>query len=334
MARPIASAVFVVLMCTTGSALGAAPSIPACRIDRSLTRPTEQAVARATALFGELGRALPFTTFAVNPPSLQPENVLAVYVVRDATVDRVDRSGCPRSSSSWTDGGRPDNLSVRGGCYVAAERLSEIRCSARALRAFAGAENSSRPASPALLYVIAHELAHLHQGRRGEFTGKLERIRLAQPRTDKLEHLRRACDPALITREEEADAIAREVLTRAMPQAPYREPLLTERGSVYWNIDRIRLAANEWEQWQMKEDATESVKLHPAFEPAEFPTPPVRIARAADRFVCDVLSGRTGEALYPARQTTHPAPEQRLRRVSEALKPVADALPETGCWRT
>jgi len=308
---------------------GAAPArIPACRFDGDSNELVREAASRAVSSFKVIGRALPFDAVVVNPQSPPSDGVLAVYVVRDASADQVDRLGCARSSSHFGTKAL-DALSVRGGCLVSPQRLNEIRCSAAAVSAFMGPDTQGRPSSPALLYILAHELAHIHQGRRGEFAGRVERIALDQSCDAKLRQLRDGCMPGLVRKEEEADAIAVDVLKRLLVTAAYRERTFTERGSMYWNIDRIRLAAARWEQ-QAQEGASAAVTLHSAFEPTEFPTPSVKVTAAARQFVCDVLNRRTGEVLYEVRPSTHPPAEQRLRRIVEALQPIAEALPETG----
>jgi hypothetical protein len=71
-------------------------------------------------------------------------------------------------------------------------------------------------------------------------------------------------------------------------------------------------------------------KVHKAFEPTEFPTPVKRIKANARRFVCDALQSKGKAVSFPARSTSHPPVEQRLRNIVEALKPIAQQLPSTG----
>ena len=46
-----------------------------------------------------------------------------------------------------------------------------------------------------------------------------------------------------------------------------------------------------------------------------------------------MLKKRQGAVLYPGKSVTHPPLEERLRRIAEALEPVATRLPATGAQR-
>ncbi len=226
-----------------------------------------------------------------------------------------------------------DTLSVRGGCVVVAVERMEMRCSSGALEIFAAIARRPGRANPALLYVFSHELAHLYQRRAGEYAGGIERIELKLDRASKVAALREACDPVSTRREEEADTIALQVLGDLLIAPPYREPLLSERGALYWNVDLLALASDAWQQYVLERDFISRAPLHASFNPTEFPTPAHDIDVKAKRFVCDVLTKRTGVILYPGKSATHPPLEQRLRRIAEALRPVAERLPATGAQK-
>lgn len=130
--------------------------------------------------------------------------------------------------------------------------------------------------------------------------------------------------------EEEADAIALEILVQQLSAAPYREPVFSERGSLYWNIDLLALASDAWQNASIEREAASTSLLHPAFEPTEFPTPPKTIEANARKFVCDLMTRRRGVLLYPGKSISHPPVEQRLRRIAEKLAPIAASLPATG----
>src|SRR5262249_4910781 len=87
-----------------------------------------------------------------------------------------------------------DDMSVRGGCFVAAVDKPEIRCSADAVKLFADRGNGGLQPNPALLYVLAHELAHVLQKRAGEYAGRTVTLTVAQ---DQANALRRAQGPDL-----------------------------------------------------------------------------------------------------------------------------------------
>jgi hypothetical protein len=142
--------------------------------------------------------------------------------------------------------------------------------------------------------------------------------------------LRGNCDPVSTRREEAADTLAFSVLAKVMPVAPYKEPALSERGSLLWNIDRLALASDAWQRTGTMREFMSTPQVHKAFEPTEFPTPPKKIEANARRFVCDALQAKGKAVSFPARSLTHPPVEQRLRNIVEALKPIAQQLPSTG----
>jgi len=122
-------------------------------------------------------------------------------------------------------------------------------------------------------------------------------------------------------------------LTRLLAGPPYREPVFSERGSLYWNIDLLAVATDAWRKAALEREFMSQPAIHASFNPTEFPTPAATIQRNAKRFVCDVLTKRRGTILYPGKSATHPRVEQRLQRIAEALTPIAKGLPATGAAR-
>ena len=315
----------------------AASPVPACRIetDRALADQVRGAIERAFAAYRAIGIALPVTAVSVNgapagSPTSERARTLAVQIVRDAARDKVDRQGCSSTSGQLSRGEALDAVSIRGVCVAVAVEAPEVRCSAANLALFARVGQRTERANPALLYVLAHELAHLHQRRVGEYTGRTETIDLAGPVPRKIEALRSACEPGSTKIEEEADALAVRVLSELLTKPPYRETVFSEQGSLYWNIDQMVLAINAWQQASLESEAVSQPRLHAAFVPTEFPSPKAVIERNAKSFVCDVIGKRQGQLQYPGKSLTHPPLEQRLRRVAEALQPIAERLPRTG----
>jgi hypothetical protein len=222
---------------------------------------------------------------------------------------------------------------VRGGCLVAALDNLEMRCSSDAIKIFGSAGINQGQPHPALLYVLSHELAHVYQRRAGEYSAKLQRFNLSRDGKSKLKDLRDSCDPVITHKEEEADSIAIDALSRLLTLPPYREPVFSERGSMYWNIDRLALASESWQRAAVEREFVSQGRMHASFEPSEFPTPPETVAKNAKRFVCEALTRSKGTLLYPVRSETHPPVDQRLRRIAEALQPVANRLPSTGAQK-
>ena len=132
-------------------------------------------------------------------------------------------------------------------------------------------------------------------------------VDLKQDRASKLKALQDACDPESTRRESEADALALEAMVHALSKPPYREPALSERGSLYWNIDKLALVTAAWQQNSLEREFMSRPAVHRAFQPNEFPTPPRKIEAKAKRFVCDMLGKSKGHISYPAsRSRTHP----------------------------
>jgi hypothetical protein len=321
------SALLVVLAVLAGAGQASAtPKFPACRLDGSNNAIIEATLKRATATYAAIGKELPVNTVAMNPtsPSAGPKT-LDVYVVLDAAKDGIDAGGCALRTPGEND--PVDAMSVLGGCVVTAVDHAEMRCSSSAVEIFAKAGRSQARESIALLYVLSHELGHLLQKRLGEYAGRVERIDLGAAPAAKLDSLRDACDPISVKVEEEADAMSFDVLVKLVSGLPYREPILSERGSVYANIDQLALASNGWQLLNARRDFVSQPKVHPSFEPQNFPTPDKEIEKNARTFVCAVLKGKKGTISYPGRSISHPPMEQRLQRMAERLQLVADKLP-------
>jgi len=279
----------------------------------------------AAQAYRELGKPLPFDSLVVNErPPQSSSRTLTAYVVADASAEGVRADGCP--SRPLAKGEPLDKLSVRGGCVVVAEEKLELRCSSRAIALFGHIGDRPGRANPALLYVLAHELGHVYQRQPGEYEGRAVRIDLSQPRVNKLQALQKSCDPASTKREDDADALAVQVMKRLLPKPPYREPLFSERGSLLWNVDQLVLAANAWQKASMELEFISRPTVHKTFVPTEFPTSTATVNANARRFVCDVLGGTKGSVYHPLQSATHPSLDQRMGRVAEAMKPVAANL--------
>lgn len=307
----------------------AEPEPPRCRLDASSSKLVEETLVRAAAAFSRLGKPLPFVRIAVNPSSRVADGkTLNAYIVRDASVPAVGPDGCVHGPKALLVDEKLDALTVRGGCLASAEGL-EVRCSTSAVQVFGRMGREGR-ANPSLLYVLAHELGHIRQGRPGEYQGRVDRLDLAAPVEAKLAALRKTCDPADTEAEEAADRLATEVLAALLPQPPYREPVFSEHGSVLWGMDQLNLAANEWRKLALEREFISQPKPHPSFLATEFPTPAATVQANAKRFVCDVLTKKSGTVLFPGRSISHPPLEERMRRVAGALKPIAAAKSKTG----
>lgn len=313
------------------AAMVAPSSIPPCRLENSDKTLVQSTLTRAAATFKEIGKSLPFDDVKVNEPPVPGRKTLAAYVVSDANADGVSPQGCFKGTVKSDE--PLDPISVRGGCILVAVDRMEIRCSASAIRIFGNAGQKPDRANPSLLYVLSHELGHLYQRRLGEYSGRAERIDLNRDRASKLKDLQDSCDPTSTRKEDEADAIAVEVLTRTLTQAPYREPLFSDQGALFWNIDQLALASDAWQKATLEREFMSQPVVHKTFVPTDFPTPAKTVDTNARRFVCDVLTKTNGGIYHPLKSLTHPPVEQRLRRMVEALQPIAKKLPDNSAQR-
>lgn len=328
MRQPLMAMVLAMGLASSSTA-AAADTPPRCRLDDTAKALLAETLTRAIKAYEGIGKKLHIRAVAVNPSSPPDDaETLIAYIVRDASPDKIDAAGC--ASGPIAKGELLDAMSVRGGCIALAADRPEIRCSSEAVSVFGDMGPRPAVANPALFYLLGHELAHIHQRSIGDYAGRAAAIDLRLDRAEKLRLLQKSCDPASVKREAEADAMSLAALISVLNRPPYREPVLSERGALYWNIDQLALASDAWQKAALEREFISQPKLHPSFVPIEFPTPPKTIERNAARFVCDVLVRRQGTAFHPALSATHPPPEQRLRRIAEALQPVAEKLAATG----
>jgi len=303
---------------------------PKCRIEQGPAPLVLATLRDAARAYGAQGKSLPFDRIEVNPdkPPTDPKTLVA-YVVSDAPAAAVGSNGCSTRATTAGNAEPVDGLSVKGGCLALDVSPPQIRCSGDAVRIF-GRGHREGKASPALLYVLAHEMAHLLQGRGGEYAGRVEPLKLNATRETKLKALRESCEPGTSRLEVEADAMALQVLASLLPAAPYREPVFSPQGSVLWAADQLHLAANDWRKLALERELMSQAKPHRSFIPTTLPMPKDRVEANARRFVCDVLTRKSGVVLYPGKAGSHPALEERMRKVAEALRPIAAGLPRTG----
>ena len=197
--KPLLAFLGAVIGClVAGSAVSADP-VPACRLDDSMAGEVRETVERATATYQALGKPLPFSRVEVNPKTAAiSDATLTVWVVRDASKGAVDAARCSNRPAAKDE--ELDDLSVRGGCFVAAVGKPEIRCSDDAVKLFADRGNGGLQPNPALLYVLAHELAHVLQKRAGEYSGRAVTLtvsrRIRPPGSSSAGPLRPSLDPA------------------------------------------------------------------------------------------------------------------------------------------
>lgn len=306
-----------------------ADDIPACRLDHSFDNVVKTTIQRALAAYKLAGRDIALDQVAVNPASAPTDpRVLSVYVVTNAAKDGVDARRC--AIRKFNKGETLDELSVTGACFVESIDRRSILCSSDAVKVFGFAGDNADRVSPALLYVLSHEIGHIYQKKPAKYSGKIIKIALAADPAEKIEQLRSRCTPPDTALEEQADEYSLAVLRTSLAKPPYREAVFSEQGSLFWNIDLLALAADKWAVASIEQEFAGKAKMHQSFEPTVFPAPPAKIKSAARTLVCEVVKTKKGTIIVPQVSTSHPSAEQRLRRIAEELKPVARALPKTG----
>ena len=321
--------ILLVLAALLATPICLADEAPACRIDHTYEPVVKNTAERAVSQYKALGKDIKVDRVIVNPAKPPVDaRTMAVYVITSAASDAVAPNGC--ASRKIRKGEAVDRISVRGGCFVKSAISPAIMCSAEAVKIFAFAGEKTDRIGPGLLYVLAHEIGHIYQRREGEYSGRVIQLRLATDPATKLEQLRDRCTPTMTEREEQADEYALDVLRRSLSNSPYREPVFSEQGSLFWNIDLLALAADRWALESTEREFMSQAPMHEAFEPTQFPTPPDQIARTAKNFVCEVMTKKKGAVSVPAVSGTHPPAEQRLRRIAEVLRPAALKLPKSG----
>lgn len=304
-------------------------AVPECRLNHQYDAVIQSTVQRALDAYRSAGREVPFDRAVANPPEAPTDvRTLSIFVVENAAEDGVDGSQC--ATRKFLKGDTLDRLSVTGACSVDSIERRAIRCSAQAVKLFAYAGDNTDRESPALLYVLSHEIGHVYQKTPAKYSGQILRITLGTDPKNNIEQLRTRCIPVDTSLETEADEYALAVLRAALPQSPYRERLFSEQGSLFWNIDLLALAADQWAQTSIEQEFMGKATLHKSFEPTKFPTPQKDIDLAAKRLVCEVAKKKTGIVVVPEISSSHPPAEERLRRIAEILKPEALKLPKTG----
>jgi hypothetical protein len=236
-----------------------------------------------------------------------------IDIVRDASCDGT------RKADDW---------SVTGGVCRATPSALSVRCSADALAALTALDRRAERASPSLLYVVAHELAHLDQKDEGRFEGDAVLLDLAASEQAKARALRRICGPAStqLPLEEAADRAALRVLERAADLDRYRDPLLSPRAAVYTIADRLRLAANELRAWEA--ESSSAITARPAaLTEQSFEPDAENVAQTARRLLCEIRRGTKGVLVLPNVPGSHPDAPTRLGAISELLRTKAKELP-------
>ena len=310
----VVAALFVTLFSST-----AFSRTPECRLDNRLAHVVKQAIHHSIDAYKIEGLNIPFALLPINPRS--EYDGYRVELVLDARNEEVDAFGCIEESIGSTTIADKDRISVDGVCKIPFGKQTLLRCSVEALTIVQG-QSDSDP-SPALLYVMAHEIAHFLEQDFGAFTSQNNVINLSQPNVDKFRAVEKGCvHKNEVSREREADRKAINVLSHWLSQSPYRNSILSERAAILQNLNILRLGADQIAKWAQENnplDAKPTPFIFDANAEITLPANQQRIIWARNRFVCDLRTATKGTYAYPLLRRSHPSAEVRMQRVAERM---------------
>lgn len=307
-------------------ALPLAAQTPACRLTTEGAEQVRTTIAVALANWPSDAGRLPFAQAVVNRAPSNAQD-LAVEIVTDVPAGRADPRGCAMAFQIADRQNGPDEVSVKGVCTAVLTPQAMMRCSGGALSALIRSERNRNRPSPALLYVISHELGHIAERKIGQFSGAGILVNLAATHEAKWRQLTSACrsnDQSVRAAEDRADAIALGVLAKALGANGYRDPLLSARASLYMQVHSIRVAADALstsEQTWVRKAAWPKL-----WEEPKLPGSPDYVAWATDRLLCDVLDAKRGQAIVPVFQSDHADDAVRLFTISDRIRQRAGQL--------
>jgi hypothetical protein len=281
---------------------GPAP-VPECRLDSTDAKLVEQvAMLGLQQLRGE--GMLTAQQVAVN--RTDAPGMLKVLVVKDGWMGMVGSGGCPTSTAPPEPGAEPDALSVSGVCTVYG--ATEIRCSSGAIHALLKADRDGVLGHPALLFVLAHEMAHIALGHIGHFTDGRLTLDLSASEQEKVSSLVRSCrmDDTLREQEGSADARAERVMQALMPQPPFVDPLLGPQVSAKVNAGRVFESARELGLWMQRLGQG--------------------VVGPDDMRVCRLMKPGTGTISIAIAGGSHENSLRRISRLTVAIHRVAEKL--------
>ncbi len=320
---------------------------PRCRRDETLREDVQGALTRIlnalrrsrAPVTWEGGGAVPFQSIAINDGGVDT-GMLHVELVRDAARDAVDAEGCPRGEPASADSGERDERSVDALCQaLPVAGVGIIRCSAEGLAALTAEDRRRQRSSPALIYVLAHELSHLVHGDGRSFLPAAQVVDLAVPASAKWNVVTLGCDPrskrtaATLAYERRADEDAMKVLEDLVLADAAGDPpqdaavsIASASMSVWIAAESVQRWARRWEHGAMLPRAIVEAPLAPD---------DAYVRWSVDRVLCDILTETHGYVIVPTFNGTHPSEPERLAlistgfaRVAPRFHPVAGALPD------
>jgi hypothetical protein len=298
--------------------------VPSCRLDGAFAVPLADATRRALDHY-RLGDPVARTITGISLNSASADaSVIELYIVKDAFRDEVDSGGCvpgapkPRGDSF-------DLLTVTDVCHSSDNR--HIFCSAGSIRTLLDSRASAGP-SPSLLYLMAHELAHLLGGSAGGFHSPPATISGSLDARSKIAALKKGCEwvGPEIAREQDADARALNVLAALLRQSPYEQIAVGARASLTGHVDALRLDGERLEKWETSLRLGLDKSLMDALDSASTPASPKQVALLAKSSLAHILRPGSGTILLPPLRGTHPTGASRLAATAAALTKLARTL--------
>lgn len=300
-----------------------AAATPSCRLDSELVPYVKEAMAKVLPAMRQRIPGWPFRDVAVHVATAEPQ-VVRIELVRDADSAQVGRDGCIRTGVAARSRDR-DDLSVRGLCEAPLDPTEPVRCSADGLRVLTAEDRRRGRESPALFYVLSHELSHLHHRDRskGNFLPALLPLDRTLPLDSKVNILRAACQPASaaldqnLAMEVRADREALDALTDYLAERSRQNPQIKPESELALNAMQIEVAASalqKWDRsWQKQAQLPRPLVDSPSRTDEDF------IQWAADRSLCDLTTSRRDMQLVPLLHSDHPLVVERLMRISTTL---------------
>lgn len=234
--------------------------------------------------------------------------------------------------------GRRDALTVGGGCVANSESPQTIRCSAGALKMMLSREAAAEGVpSVGILFLAAHELAHLGANESSSFDGDDHVIDLSFSREKKQLLIRNECQRGesrrAIERNADAHALAAtktriEEINARWPSLGTASWLVMQAGHFATNVARW---SNDWHEGPTVE--TPEIFRQPVIqrlnasevelegEPGSGRTP-AEIRAAAQTFLCELMERQSGrwDVLIQS-GTTHGTLPERLITIMADLRP-------------
>lgn len=230
----------------------AGSDIPPCRISA-----VPAAVVRmAEIAFRAVGEFQPLSYSGVSTKG-EP-GFLHLISVKDALRDEVDAENCLCVETSAvassalemppTNPGTLDTWSVQGVC---AAEPGRVRCSEAALAFLVDKEGSRDGLSPTLLYVLAHEFAHIaYHHETGQWNDNAIKVSAGSD-SDLVAALARGCsrDREMLKLETAADDLALKAVVRAFERAPFATAEVKSHYAVLTHSERLYQGLGSLTQW-------------------------------------------------------------------------------------